>query len=137
MGPPSFQRKGPKAPPGPIELQAQDFAFPEEHKPPVSSRGASDLGTLRGQTSPEVKEPMHFSAASAAHAFSGSQARSSRDDRTALQCHPPPCGNSPRPAPRFQPYHAVCSQHGRGGSWRIGNYCRECDNIAIAALNET
>ena len=91
LGPPSFHLQGPKAPPGPVELQAQDLAFLEEHKPPVIPGGASHVGTPNGQTSPEVKGPLQFSAAPAACAFSGPQARISNvEGATPQLCLSPP-----------------------------------------------
>ena len=136
LGPPCFSLKGPKAAPGPVTLQASDFRFLEEHKSPVNPGGASHPGTPNGKTGP-AGEPVHFSAAFASSAqFSGSQARISSDEAVTLQsCPPPPNGNWPRRARRFQPYHAVCSQHGRGGSWSIANFCQECDGIAVEAVN--
>ena len=159
LGPPSFTLKGPKAAPGPMTPQDQDFRFLQEqhgyqkdkfsvNQPEIILGGASHSGTAMGETSP-AQEPMQFSAASAkqamsvrhflptaAHAFSGSQARiGNTKEATPQQCLPPPSGNWPRRARRFQPYHAVCSQHGRGGSWSIANFCQECGDIAVPALD--
>ena len=133
LGPQSFHLQGPKAPPGPVEFQAQELVFLEEYKPPVIPGGASHVGTAKGQTSPEVKGPLQFSGASAARAFSGPQARiSNAEGATPQLCPPPPSENWPRRARRFQPYHAVCSQHSSGGSWSIANFCQECEYIALA-----
>ena len=29
--------------------------------------------------------------------------------------------------------HAVCSKHGRNGSWQMADFCEECDRLAKAA----
>ena len=130
LGPPDLELKGPKGNPCPVELQAQDLVFLEGYNLPLFPKEASPSSTSQGITSPEVKGPLQFSASAYS---SGSQA-DSNDNATALGCEPIPDSSWPRRVRRSSPYQAVCSQHGRGGSWNIANYCRECDHIAMSAL---
>ena len=127
-----LELKGPKGSPCPVELQAQDLVFLEGYNLPLFPKEASSSSTSQGITSPEVKGPLQFSASAYS---SGSQA-DSNDNAAALGCEPIPDSSWPRRVRRSSPYQVVCSQHGRGGSWNIANYCRECDHIAMAALAE-
>ena len=114
---PSFALNGPAAPPVPIDLQPEDLAFLRSQRARRHIPGPHDFSPL-------------------GLAFSGPNI--SREG-TPLQARVFPNRNrigSPAPSgPTNSDFcHAVCSTHGRNHSWRITDFCKECEAIAAALV---
>ena len=130
-------RKRKSAPSNPFEMAAPSFALkgpvPRPHEAIDFSEGDAkilqELNSVPGKLRP------------LANYQNGPKVRDSQAPMQ-MSCFPDrSSGFAPERAsfvpspPSSSGTHAVCSKHGRHLSWRIQNFCHECDQIALAAAN--
>ena len=107
--------KGPRGGPSPIEIQPEDFDLIKQTKAVRRAHGFSPSG------------PHGFSALRVGATSLAGDCIPPRNQH--LITLPPPALSGAN----FQTVHAVCSKHGRGGSWQIADFCEECNRLAEAA----